>query len=63
MRITGIGFGESALEMTQGTSPQGGECRLDGIRIWVVEDDPEWRDMVVDELTYHGAIVRGIESV
>ena len=38
-------------------------CRLDGIKIWVVEDDPEWRGMVVDELEYHGADVRGIDSV
>ncbi|WP_427852356.1 response regulator transcription factor [Stenotrophomonas acidaminiphila] len=38
-------------------------ARLDGIRIWVVEDDPEWRGMVVDELEYHGAEVRGIDSV
>ncbi len=38
-------------------------CRLDGIRIWVVEDDPEWRGMVVEELEYHGATARGIESV
>jgi len=38
-------------------------CRLDGVRIWVVEDDPEWRGMVVEELEYHGARVRGIESV
>ena len=37
-------------------------CRLDGVRIWVVEDDPEWRGMVVEELEYHGASVRGIES-
>jgi len=28
-----------------------------------VEDDPEWRGMVVDELEYHGAAVRGIDSV
>ncbi|AUZ56655.1 hypothetical protein B1L07_15730 [Stenotrophomonas acidaminiphila] len=33
------------------------------MRIWVVEDDPEWRGMVVDELEYHGAEVRGIDSV
>lgn len=38
-------------------------CRLDGVRIWVVEDDPEWRGMVVEELEYHGADVRGIDSV
>ena len=38
-------------------------CRLDGIRIWVVEDDPEWRGMVIEELEYHGAAARGIESV
>lgn len=37
-------------------------CRLDGVRIWVVEDDPEWRGMVVEELEYHGASVHGIES-
>ena len=28
-----------------------------------MEDDPEWRGMVVDELEYHGAAVRGIDSV
>ena len=38
-------------------------CRLDGVRIWVVEDDPEWRDMVVEELQFHGATARGLESV
>ena len=39
------------------------DCRLDGVRIWVVEDDPEWRGMVVEELEYHGAKVRGIGSI
>ena len=38
-------------------------CRLNGVRIWVVEDDPEWRDMVVEELQFHGATARGLESV
>ncbi|WP_433852998.1 response regulator transcription factor [Stenotrophomonas nitritireducens] len=37
--------------------------QLQGVRTWVVEDDPEWRDLVVDELERHGAVVRGIDSV
>ncbi len=47
----------------QETSSFDSPCRLDGVRIWVVEDDPEWRGMVVEELEYHGATARGIESV
>ncbi len=37
--------------------------QLQGVRTWVVEDDPEWRALVVDELERHGAVVRGIDSV
>jgi len=48
--------------MTQGNGPAAAERRLHGVRIWVVEDDPEWRGMVVDELHWHGAVVRGIDS-
>lgn len=33
------------------------------MRAWVVEDDPEWRALVVAELEYHGACVRGFGSV
>ncbi len=51
------------MEMERGLPAAEVGCRLDGIRIWVVEDDPEWRGMVVDELEYHGAAVRGIDSV
>ena len=49
--------------MNQQTPPADSVCRLDGVRVWVVEDDPEWRDMVVEELEYQGASVRGIGSV
>ena len=49
--------------MNQQTPPAAPGCRLDGVRVWVVEDDPEWRGMVVEELEYQGAAVRGIGSV
>ncbi len=56
-------LGKQRVEMTQARAPTAADCRLDGVRIWVVEDDPEWRGMVVDELQHHGAHVRGIDSV
>ena len=51
------------MEMDREPSAADVARRLDGVRIWVVEDDPEWRGMVVDELEHHGADVRGIDSV
>lgn len=44
-------------------SPATLDGRLDGVRVWVVEDDPEWRGLVVDFLERRGASVRGIDSV
>ncbi|MGV8960173.1 MAG: response regulator transcription factor [Stenotrophomonas sp.] len=54
---------KGVMGMEQQLSPADAECRLEGVRVWVVEDDPEWRTMVVEELQYHGALVRGIGSV
>ncbi len=51
------------MERERDGQPAEQERRLDGVRIWVVEDDPEWRDMVVAELELHGAVARGIGSV
>ena len=48
--------------MTQGNEPAMAQRQLQGVRIWVVEDDPEWRGMMLDELQWHGAVVRGISS-
>nr|WP_272494160.1 response regulator transcription factor [Stenotrophomonas mori] len=47
----------------QEDAPTDVQCRLAGVRIWVVEDDPEWRGMMLEELQCHGATVRGIGSV
>ena len=45
-------------------APQaGGKPWLEGVRIWVVEDDLAWRALVLEELESHGASVRGIGSV
>ena len=51
------------METKQETPPACAPQSLQGMRIWVVEDDPEWRDMVVEELQFHGATARGLESV
>ena len=51
------------METTQeGPSPTAPRP-LQGIRIRVVEDDPEWCALVVDELARQGAAVRGLGSV
>jgi len=53
----------SALETKQEPPLAEAVRRLQGVRVWVVEDDPEWRALVTEELALHGAVVRGIGSV
>jgi len=51
------------LETNQEGPPACAPPPLQGVRIRVVEDDPEWCALVVDELARQGAAVRGIGSV
>lgn len=51
------------METRQEAPPAEVARRLQGTRIWVVEDDLEWRTLVIDELAQHGATARGIGSV
>lgn len=51
------------METRQEAPPAEAVRRLQGARVWVVEDDLEWRTLVIDELTQHGAMARGIGSV
>lgn len=51
------------METKEGRPPADVVRQLQGVRVWVVEDDPEWRTMVVGELGRHGAVARGIGSV
>jgi DNA-binding response OmpR family regulator len=39
------------------------ETRLNGLRVLVVEDDPDSRELAVQVLSMAGARVRGVESV
>lgn len=38
------------------------EKALDGLTVWVVEDDPELLDLILDDLRWRGAAVRGLGS-
>ncbi len=51
------------METTQEGPPPTAPRPLQGLRIRVVEDDPEWCALVVDELARQGAAVRGLGSV
>ena len=50
------------METKQETPPACAPQSLQGMRIWVVEDDPEWCALVVDELVRQGAAARGMGS-
>lgn len=45
-----------------GTMPMAAQKELQGLRVWVVEDDPELLALGVDDLRWRGADVLGLDS-
>lgn len=52
----------AAKDDSLGTSPTTATRQLEGLHVWVVEDDPELRDLLLDDLAWRGATVRGLGS-
>lgn len=45
-----------------GDTPVATRTELEGLAVWVVEDDPELLELMVDDLRWRGAQVRGMDS-
>jgi two-component system response regulator PhoP len=45
-----------------GNQPMTGARELEGLHVWVVEDDPELLALLLDDLAWRGASVRGLGS-
>lgn len=52
----------TATQQDHGATPVAGVQELEGLRVWVVEDDPELRAMSVDDLRWRGADALGLDS-
>ncbi|MGE8215031.1 Transcriptional regulatory protein BaeR [compost metagenome] len=52
----------AAQDENTGVAPVAGQTELQGLRVWVVEDDPELLALGVDDLRWRGAEVRGLAS-